>query len=201
MSKHPLSALDEKPKARPKGRSERVGEDVLKAVIEILADTSGKDLTFEAVAARANVNRTTLYRRWGNKSRLLAWALLAFAEEQAPPPDLGSLREDLVALILALDSMLAGPLGLQFIRVFAIDARQDADVGAAVDDYWKQRYSNAADIAARAIQRGELPKNVDLQAFFERVFGPFYYQIMVQRGRLTRADVEKIVDRALSSLR
>src|SRR5215204_176225 len=61
--------------ARPGGRTARTRAAVLDATVAELAEHGHAALTVEAVAARAGVNKTTLYRRWGGKDGLLADAV------------------------------------------------------------------------------------------------------------------------------
>jgi len=48
---------------RPGGRSARVRSSVLDATVELLEDVGYERLSVEAVAARAGVHKTTVYRR------------------------------------------------------------------------------------------------------------------------------------------
>ncbi len=57
---------------RPGGRSARVRAAVHRAVGELLADEPAEALTIPAIAARAGVHATTVYRRWGSVAQLLA---------------------------------------------------------------------------------------------------------------------------------
>ena len=51
-------------------------------------------LRVEDVAARAGVNKTTIYRRWPAKSDLVIAALDALRDQTQIDPDTGSLREE-----------------------------------------------------------------------------------------------------------
>jgi AcrR family transcriptional regulator len=60
---------DAKPK--PDRRTERSRRAILHATRELLAEEGGvRALTVEAVAARAGVAKTTIYRRWRDKWEL-----------------------------------------------------------------------------------------------------------------------------------
>src|SRR3954464_11362465 len=90
-----------KPAARPRtgGRSARVVAEVLSATLEVFAEQGYAGFSVEAVALRAGVNKTTIYRRWPAKSDLLGAALFALRDEDPEPPDTGALREDLVQVL------------------------------------------------------------------------------------------------------
>jgi AcrR family transcriptional regulator len=49
----------------------------------------------EDIAARSGVNKTTIYRRWPTKAKLLKSALIESAKKHGPSIDTGTLRGDL----------------------------------------------------------------------------------------------------------
>ncbi len=170
-----MASLQNAPRQRPAGRSSRIGEAVAQATVELITEGGLGHLTFENVASRANVNRTTLYRRWGNKSRLLVWAMLEFMAEQAPTPDLGSLEKDLLEMVMRLNAATASPVGAAFLQVAFVESRHDEAVADAVRSFWKQRMALAEPIYTRAVARGELDGKLDYEFLTDLVFGPTFY--------------------------
>lgn len=82
---------------RPGGRSARVQESVHSAVRELLEAHERSSITVPMIAARAGVTPSTIYRRWGDLSVLLADVALARLRPDSEPADTGSLRGDLLA--------------------------------------------------------------------------------------------------------
>ncbi|GII83819.1 TetR family transcriptional regulator [Sphaerisporangium siamense] len=77
-------------------RSEKAERSIVDATIDLLAEgTSVAELSIEAVAARAGVGKTTIYRRWSNKEDLVVDAL-ATLKPPLPEPLGRSAREDIV---------------------------------------------------------------------------------------------------------
>src|SRR5687768_8286802 len=80
------------------GRSEHVVRRVLEAAFVELAHSGYAGCRMESVAARAGVNKTTIYRRWPNRVALVS----ALGERmrtplrESPLPDTGKLENDLV---------------------------------------------------------------------------------------------------------
>lgn len=186
--------LQRAPKARPLGRSERVGDAVLAATIKLLSESGAQKLSLEKVAKEAGVNRTTLYRRWGNKSRLITWAMLEHASTEIPQPDTGAVISDVVELMMAVDAFFDKPFAPVFFQIASIDARHDPAIAAAVRDYWAGREALAGKIFERGIARGELPEGFDYMSLAEQVFGPFYYRLMTGRRRATREELTELVE-------
>ena len=57
-------------RARVGGRSARVVSAVLRMTLEVLGQEGYAGLRVEDVAARAGVNKTTIYRRWPTRADL-----------------------------------------------------------------------------------------------------------------------------------
>ena len=89
--------------ARPPGRprSERAAKAIIDATLDLLAEEGGvAGVSIEAVAARAGVGKTTIYRRWPNKEALIIDALAAL-KAPFPEPVGDSVRDDLIAVARA----------------------------------------------------------------------------------------------------
>ncbi|KPG75817.1 MULTISPECIES: TetR/AcrR family transcriptional regulator [Pseudomonas fluorescens group] len=82
---------------RPGGRSARVQESVHSAVRELLEAHERSSITVPMIAAHAGVTPSTIYRRWGDLSVLLADVALARLRPDSEPANTGSLRGDLQA--------------------------------------------------------------------------------------------------------
>ena len=82
---------------RPGGRSARVQESVHSAVRELLGTHERSSVTVPMIATRAGVTPSTIYRRWGDLSVLLADVALARMQPDSEPANTGSLRGDLQA--------------------------------------------------------------------------------------------------------
>ncbi|WP_432565270.1 TetR/AcrR family transcriptional regulator [Kineococcus sp. SYSU DK003] len=150
--------------ARPGGRSAKVTEAVHRAVVELLAE--GEPVTVPQVAARAGVNATSVYRRWGDVNGLLADAALVRFGTSAAVPGTGSLAGDLRAWGSALVDEAARPEELALLRA-AVAAgpadppalRAGSSAPAAPDSACSAcltgRSSQAEAILAAAAARGE----------------------------------------------
>ncbi|MEV0615850.1 TetR/AcrR family transcriptional regulator [Nonomuraea sp. NPDC050404] len=97
-------SIQETGTARPAGRprSEKAEKAIIESTLDLIAEGMGlSDLTIEAIASRAGVGKTTIYRRWSNKEDLVVDAL-ATLKAPLPPLSGASVREDLIALIDAM---------------------------------------------------------------------------------------------------
>lgn len=73
---------------------------LLEATWDELVEHGYGALTIDAVAQRAGTSRTVVYRRWATKAELAEAAIVHMGRsKQMPPPDTGSLRGDLLAVL------------------------------------------------------------------------------------------------------
>jgi AcrR family transcriptional regulator len=91
---------------------------LLVATLEVLRETGYDKLTIDQVVARVHASKATVYRRWSNKAELVCAAFAYSIRAEAPMPDTGTLRGDLLAMaeIIAGDAyqygrIVAGILG------------------------------------------------------------------------------------------
>ena len=112
--------MSEAPERRPgRPRSEAADEAILDATVDLLAEQGFLALSVEAIAARAGVAKTTIYRRWPNKDELVMDAVGCMHAPLAEPPG-ESVREDLLFLMNRLrDGWFKGRFGRLMGRLAA----------------------------------------------------------------------------------
>ena len=161
------------------GRAERVVSAVLAATHEELGRVGYGALRIEDVAARSGVNKTTIYRRWPTKAELVAASLRAANEEQEAV-DTGTLRGDLLTVVMTSVRLCQTPTGRGIVRMLQME-RADPEVEAismALRD--RRRLRNTA-MLERGITRGELPADVNMELVLDLIFGGIYGRL-IQRG-------------------
>src|SRR4051812_40821381 len=118
---------DEPGTIRPGGRTARVRTAVLRAAGDALAEQGFDHLDLADVARRADVGKTTVYRRWGSVTGLVADLLTDMAEQSLPRARTGSLLGDLKANAELVRKTLTdprqGPLFTAVIAAATCDAR------------------------------------------------------------------------------
>ena len=163
---------------RTGGRSARVREAVLSAVLHELHVNGYAALSVEAVAARAGVNKTTIYRRWPTLDDLLVDALTTWSEDAIPGMETGSIETDLLALGRTLADQLNGGVGRQIAAVVLTAGLRSASLREATRRYFDQQAARATPLVTRAIDRGELPANTDTNALLITFRAPLFYRMV-----------------------
>ena len=164
---------------RPGGRSARIRTAVLAAATEVLSDTGYEGLSVEAVADRAGVHKTTVYRRWPTKADLAFEAIRERSQQRVPVPDTGSFGGDLKALARAVVANIASPTGSNVTRTLVAAASTSPDVSAGTAAFWSERLALTAAIVDRAVERGELAVGSDPLLIIETLIGPFYVRLLL----------------------
>jgi AcrR family transcriptional regulator len=176
-----------------------VVEKVLRATAEELGRVGYSALRVEDIATRSSVNKTTIYRRWPTKVDLISAAIRHFTELPTPP-DTGSLRADIVALLKYTAAKVQTPAGRGIVRTIQLE-RVHPEIELVTRqikaEHWKLRRS----VIERGIERGDLPANVDVELLIELMFAPVMRRIAVLHRVADVAYVEKVVDIVLAGAR
>lgn len=162
---------------RTGGRSARIREAILVATLDELVDNGYAALTVEAVAARAGVNKTTVYRRWPTLDDLLVDALAEWSLD-ITIPDTGDLETDLLGLGRELADLLNGGIGREIAAVVLTAGLRSARLGEATRRYFDQQAVRARPAVDQAVDRGELPPNTDANAFLTTFRAPLFYRMV-----------------------
>jgi AcrR family transcriptional regulator len=171
--------------ARPGGRTARVRAVVLEATVAELIEHGYAGLTVEGVAARAGVNRTTLYRRWGGRDALIVDAVEAFAAAEAKVPDSGDIDEDLRLWARSILATLTRPVSGALVRAVFGGAGDSPQVHQLRHRFWLIRSALVMPMVHRAIERGQLPAGTAADEVIRHVGAPLYYRLLVLGEPLT----------------
>ncbi len=181
--------------ARPRtgGRSARVVAQVLSATLEEFAEQGYAGLSVEAVALRAGVNKTTVYRRWPTKTDLLGAALFALRDEDPEPPDTGSLREDLVQVLRHWAAQMETPRRRAITQSLLL-SNTDPEMQALVRRMRHERPAIPALIFERALKRRELPKGSDTDLIATALLGPLHSRTYWKREHVDDTFIRALVN-------
>lgn len=178
------------------------------AALTVYAELGWTGFSFEAVARRARIGKTSLYLRWGSKEQLLTDALRA-RSPKLTAVDSGNVRTDLLHLTRELFDVYSGPQGPVALRLFAEAALHPDLFGEFNHAILAGRLGRA--IVDRAVARGELPGRAAGALVLDCLVGPVVVRALTIRAGLTgppieagdRIDgyLERLVDAVLRSVR
>ncbi|GGU95493.1 putative regulatory protein, TetR family [Actinomadura cremea] len=179
-------------------------EAILAAALEVLAEVGYDRLTMEAVAARAQASKATLYRRWPGKAELVVNAVRVHGgggrDDALVPSDTGALRGDLVAVLEQMRANLEAQdaaLILGLMTAMHRDPVLAATVrGRLVDD----KRAGFGAVVERAVRRGDLAGDVDTALFVEISSAMLFSRLFVTGEPLDGRFVRHLVDAVLIPL-
>lgn len=163
---------------RPGGRTARVRAAVLRAAGDILVDQGFHRLDLADVARRAEVGKTTVYRRWGSVTGLVADLLADMAEQSLPREETGSVLGDLRANASLVQRTLADARQGALFRAVIAAAACDTRTAEALRRFCEVRVAEWAVCVERGVERGELPRGTDAGAVVRAVSAPLYYDLL-----------------------
>ena len=179
-------------------RIARTREVVFAAAIDIVAERGFAGATIDAIARRAGVARSTIYRNWPNRFDLL---LEATATEiggiEAIP--VGALRPDLVALVRHLAEVLASDRLGSVAAALIVESRRDAELDALRERFLEHRRQAVGKVMRTAIERGEVRADTDVLAAVDELSAAVFYRVMILRSTTDEAWAERLVDRWIES--
>ncbi|MEV6393932.1 TetR/AcrR family transcriptional regulator [Streptomyces sp. NPDC051907] len=180
---------------RPGGRTARVRAAVLRAAGDALVEQGFHRLDLTEVARRAGVGKTTVYRRWGTTTGLVADLLADMAEQSVPRADTGSLAGDLRANARLVVATLTDPRQGALFKAVIAAATCDERAAQALHRFYATRIKEWAGCVEAAVARGELPADTDAHEVVRAVSAPLYYRLLASGDPLD----ETVADRAASA--
>ena len=180
-------------------RSEEAHQAILNATLELLVEGGFSALTVEGVASRAGVGKATIYRRWPSKLPLVveAFGQLPGFEDV----DTGDLAADLKKMLRTyLKVFNSTPLS-SVLPSLAGERTHNPELSQLFDPVSKGRRRPLIKAFQRAVERGEISPELDLELAADLVVGPIAVALFFKGGRLSPKMVGPMVDCALEGIR
>jgi AcrR family transcriptional regulator len=185
-------------RTRSPGRLDRsLDAAILDATLTGVAELGYDRLSMDDIASRAGVGKAAIYRRWASKAMVVADAIAHWRRRLGPvePPNTGSLRGDIEALVAAVPDLKEPDLStIQVVVGVATAAMHNPVLAAALDDLVLStpRHIIRA-VLDYAVSRGELPGGRDLSLIPDAVLGLNVLRVMTGRP-IDRVFVRRVLE-------
>ena len=185
-------------------RDPQVDRAILAATLELLGEEGFDHLSIEAVAARAGVGKTTVYRRWPSKIPLVVDALTAMK----PPtpsviPDEVSTRDALVRAMGGFTKPHEGSAARVLAGLVDAMSRNEELATAVRAVLVTERQRGLVEVIERGKRRGEIRPDVDARVMIDLLGGPLVLRRLITgdpvNARLAHAIVDLVMDGAAPS--
>lgn len=152
-------------------------------------------LSLEAVARRAGVGKAALYRRWPSKMVFVVDRLEKVGVELAVIPDTGALRSDVLAMVKAIDRLLRRWLVRRILPDLHAQMLRSPDLAASIRGKLQvERRARASLILERAVARGEVSPEVDVELAADAMGALVYWRVIVTANRRDAAYFERLTN-------
>ena len=171
--------------------------EILDAALDVLAESGYAGMTIDMVAARAKAGKATVYRRWASKGELVIDAVSCMKRDEVAPenlPDTGTLRGDLTANIKTRTieegvrkmRIMSGIMSMISLDPELAEVAREAIIEprASVNRLYFQR----------AIDRGEIPADTDVERLSMVNQAMAMYRMLVESKPITREFLLGVID-------
>ncbi|MFC3993447.1 TetR/AcrR family transcriptional regulator [Actinoplanes siamensis] len=172
------------------------------AVMSELAEVGYGRLSIEAVARRAGVGKTAIYRRWSNKLEMVLEIITDVAGRKVPVPDTGSFASDLDLLMMIVSRALQHRVASQIIPDLMAEAARNPQIAETLQRVLRIHQQSVGEkLVGQAVARGELPEGTDPDVAVDLILGPLYWRLAVSRQPIDDDYLEKLAAAVLGSLK
>jgi AcrR family transcriptional regulator len=184
--------------ARP--RDDSITEAVVDATRQLCGEIGYRNLTMEALAARAGTTKPAIRRRWPSLRHVVVDAMTRDNVSMAVP-DNGSTRSDLIVLVEELRVSMGDVMLGRILPALVVDLSDDGDLRRRfLDSVWRPRRERADRILRRGVERGELRADLDFELAQDLLAATVIYRFLFAHADLDPALSEHIVDYVLRGI-
>ncbi len=180
-------------------RSAGVDEALLEATLQLAGEVGINGMSMDDLAQRAGVSKATIYRRWPSKEALVLDAL-ASAIRPFDLVDTGSARGDLEAYLGELGRRMQTGRSSDVLPDLISASVRDPALRESLDEWVRHRRQPLTVILGRAVQRGELAADTDLDTIIDALIGAFMYRRLLSHAPLDDPFVTRLLLTVLPSL-
>jgi AcrR family transcriptional regulator len=188
------------PRRPGRPRSEQADRAIIEAALDLFAESGVEGTCIEAVAARAGVGKSTIYRRWPGKEDLLVDAL-ATLKTPLPEPAGRSVREDLIALLRVMCDDMSDP---RRVRAAALlhgeGAKYPRLMARFTEAVAEPRREVFRRVLRRGIEIGEVSADTDIDTALLMMIGAVQARVRGHLEPMAPGYADHVVDQLLRGL-
>jgi len=197
---HKDCTLQDKGPGRPRSRA--ADEAILRAALKVFIEDGVEGASIERIADRAGVARTTVYRRWSSKEKLIAEAIAsARGEEERWAADRAKFDKSPEPLIDALAAVVTRP---DYQRLAARLIGSVPSCPELMETYWRNyllpRRTAMRRVIESARKQGIVRLGGDPEVILDLISGAVVHHLLVRPGRCTRGEMYEYLVRVLREL-
>jgi AcrR family transcriptional regulator len=186
---------------RGRPRSSEAHRAILDAALAEVLESGFRALGVDAIAARAGVAKTTIYRRWPNKAAVVMDAFLAEVGPGTGFPRAARAVDSIRMQMRAQARAFRSKYG-RLIKALLGEAQFDPELAEAFRERWiMPRRRLARQVIEAAMEQGDLRADIDPEAAIDMLYAPIYYRLQIETGPISEAYVDGIFEQVIRGLR
>ncbi len=188
-------------KSQGRPRSQKCYRAILNATIELLEDRTVRELSIEAIAKKAGVGKTTIYRWWPCKTAVVFDAFLEYMLPHTEYPECDSAIEAICEQVKLVVAAFSGKIGRILAEILAEGQSDPERLVEYRERFLNGRRAAAAQLIARGKKNGEFPPDLDTDLAIDIIYGPIYYRLLVGHLPLDRNFGDNLAKQAIQGLK
>ena len=188
------------PARRGRPRSTEAESAILGAALDLVREVGYEAVAMDAIAARARVGKATLYRRWSTREDVIAEAIQRIVS-RFEVPDTGTIRGDLRALVNDTARLYRDPGARGLLSSFLAAMQRSPRIAKLLrSGFIATRREAARVVVVRAIARGELREDTDVELTVDLLQAPLVYRALVTGRPIDSRMIDRVVDVVLNGI-
>lgn len=180
-------------------RSEESRRAILDATRRLLTHMPVSKISIEAIAKKAGVGKTTIYRWWPNKQSVVMEAVFLQPGFQNIMPKSLAPFEGVRTQVEKLVRQLTGKNG-RIVAEIVGECQGDIEIlKALVKNFFQDRYNSLAYYIQKGKHEGDFHENIDIEVAIDVILGPIIFRLMSGQN-LDEAFSKKLCDMLRGSL-
>ena len=187
-------SIDEENRRKPSGAAVMrtdLTRALVRAFFEDWAIYGYGGISLERVAMRAGAGKAAIYRRWPSKLTMASEAIEELGLKLTDVSARGSLIEELEGYLLMMRRALRHRLVRRILPDIYAEAARKSELVAALRRLAEARRAAGSAIIERAIARGELNADVDIEMALDMIPSALYWRMIVTNRSMTRVQIER----------
>jgi len=182
-------------------RDQQIDHAILEAAVDLVLAKGFRALSMDAIAARAEVGRMTIYRRWPNKASVVMDAFVARVDPNTLFLPAATYLDSIRLQMRTMAKAFRGKDGA-LIRALLAEAQFDSELAATLRERWTMpRRRMAIAFFEEGIRKGLLRRDADPNAVIDLLYAPIYYRLQMGTGPLSDAYIDEIFAHAMNGLK
>lgn len=161
---------------RPRSKTSR--KSILNATRRLLTHMPLSELSIEAIAKKAGVGKTTIYRWWPNKAAVAMEAFLEQPGVQNIIPTTATAEQTISKQLESLIRQLRGQNGRIIAGIIAESQSSNDVLDLLYESFLKERVEPLTDNIAEGIKNNEFRSDLDPAIALDMLLGPLFMRVL-----------------------